>query len=131
MKTAKQSIVFTKADVWTYCEAIGEHHPLYDNEQYAKDAGLVTMPLPPTMPVIVYKLLTIPWAKTGVMIHRKQRCIIYERMFINRKYTAYASVTDAVVKKGYTFQTETLFIHNERGELCFESMSDLVYGDAP
>lgn len=129
MNTAIISVVFTKADVRKYCEAIGERNQLYESEQYAKTKGLLTIPLPPTMPVIMYKLLTIPWAQAGVMIHRKQACTIFERMYIDEEYRGYLSLTDVVARKGYTFQTETLFIHDKYGNLCFKSTSHIVLSD--
>ena len=112
-----------------YCEAIGDENQLYQSEKYAKAQGLPAIPLPPTMPVIMYKFVTIPWKQDGVMIHRKQKCTTLQRMFIGREYTAHLVLTDVTSRRAYTFQKEILLIHDSFGNLCFEGISHIVLGE--
>ncbi|MDS9473230.1 MaoC family dehydratase [Sporosarcina pasteurii] len=130
MKTSTESIVFTKEDVLQYCEAIGEENKLYTCGDYAKSHGFQTIPLPSTMPLIMYRLFTIPWEHDGgVMIHRKQECSTFRRMFIDEEYTGDITLTNVVSRKSYTFREETLSIYDKSGELCFQGTSHLVVGD--
>lgn len=129
MKTEEISFVFTKEDVRKYCEAIGVERKLYTNEAYAKEKGLPTIPLPPMMPVITYKLLEIPWKQNGVMIHRKQECTTFIQLFIAKEYTTYLSLTNVVHRREYTFMQENLVIHDEWGRVCFSSTTHIAMVD--
>jgi hypothetical protein len=131
VKTTTESITFTKADVLRYCEAIGEKDKLYENEQYALAQGLQTIPLPPTMPLVMYQLFEIPWNQMGLTIHRKQECFTIQRMFIEEQYTGYILLSDVVTRKSYTFRKETLYINDKSGDLCFKGTSHIVVSDAP
>jgi hypothetical protein len=131
VKTTTESITFTKADVLRYCEAIGEKDKLYENEQYALAQGLQTIPLPPTMPLVMYQLFAIPWNQVGLTIHRKQECFTFQRMFIEEEYTGYILLSDVVTRKSYTFRKETLYINDKSGDLCFKGTSHIVVSDAP
>lgn len=129
MKTSTKLIVFTEKDVLRYCEAIGDESKIYQSEQYAKAQGLKTIPLPLTMPLVMYQLFTIPWRKEGLLIHRKQKCLTYQRMFIGEEYAGYLALTDDTSRKSYIFRRETLYIHDRSGNLCFEGTSNIVLGD--
>lgn len=131
MKTAIESVVFTKANVIQYCEAIGEENRLYYCEKYAQSLGLRTIPLPPAMPLIMYQSFHIPWQTEGTMVHRKQTCHMHRRMFIGGKYSGYITLSDVVTRRNYTFSKQTLFITDHEGALCFEGEFHLVTGELP
>lgn len=91
-------------------------------------AGLETIPLPPTMPMMAYKWLAPPWELQHPIIHRKQKCIQHQRMYIDEVYRAIVEVTDQFQRQNLTFIKQTLYLYNRDGKLCFEGISDLILG---
>lgn len=128
MKTKEQEIIFTIEDVQQFVQLMDDRSPIYQSLEKAKEAGLKTIPLPPTMPMIAYKWLDIPWELQQPLIHRKQKCIHHQKMYINECYRAIVKVSKPVQRQNLTFIKQTLSLANEDGELCFEGMSDLIVG---
>lgn len=46
------------------------------------------------MPNIAYQWIEIPWNLQDPVIHRKQKCVLHQRMFIEERYRAVIKVTD-------------------------------------
>ncbi|WP_026565024.1 FAS1-like dehydratase domain-containing protein [Bacillus sp. UNC41MFS5] len=128
MKTKEHEIIFNKDDVKQFVQLIGDRNPIYQSSERAKDYGFETIPLPPTMPMIAYKWLETPWELKYPIIHRKQKCIQHQRMYIEEIYKAVVEVTDQYQRHNLTFMKQTLFLFNRDGKLCFEGISDLTLG---
>jgi hypothetical protein len=128
MKTKEQDITFNKEDVQQFVQLIDDRNPIYKSLEKAKEFGFKTIPLPPTMPMMAYKWLDLPWELQQPIIHRKQKCIQHERIYIDEIYRAIVEVTDPIQRQNLTFIKQTLYLYNKDGKLCFEGMSDLIVG---
>lgn len=124
-----ESIVFTKEDVLLFCEAIGEKSQLYHSQEYAKSHGLKTIPLPPTMPLIMYQHFHIPWQTEETLVHRKQTGNMHRRMYIGETYLGTLTLSPVVKRNAYTFSKQTLSITDVEGNLSYEGEFHLVTGD--
>ena len=129
MKTEKRSFTFCKEQVQQYIQMLSDPNPIYDSESIAQQLELRTIPIPPVMPMTLYQSFTIPWTLQAPVILRKQRCIHHKKMYIDEVYTGFISLSDVKVRKRHTFSTETLFLYNKEGELCFSGISQLVSGE--
>ena len=107
---------------------LSDPNPIYKSEVNAKQHGYKNIPVPPIMPVTTYQLFDIPWTMQSPVILRKQRCTMYEQMFIEEYYTGFISLTDIWIRKEQTFSKETLSIYNAEGILCFRAISQLLSG---
>lgn len=128
MKTSEQPIIFHKEEVQKYIHMLSDPNPIYKSEVNAKQHGYKNIPVPPIMPVTTYQLFDIPWTMQSPVILRKQRCTMYEQMFIEEYYTGFISLTDIWIRKEQTFSKETLSIYNAEGILCFRAISQLLSG---
>jgi hypothetical protein len=128
MKTKEQGITFNKEDVQQFVQLIDDRNPIYKSLERAKEYGFETIPLPPTMPMMAYKWLDLPWELQQPIIHRKQKCIQHQRIYIDEIYRAIVEVTDPVQRQNLTFIKQTLYLYNKDGKLCFEGVSDLIVG---
>lgn len=128
MKTKEHEIIFNKEDVQQLVQLIGDRNPIYQSSESAKNYGFETIPLPPTMPMMAYKWLAPPWELQHPIIHRKQKCIQHQRMYIDEVYRAIVEVTDQFQRQNLTFIKQTLYLYNRDGKLCFEGISDLILG---
>jgi acyl dehydratase len=128
MKTKEYEIIFTQEDVQQFIQLIGDHNPIYQSAERAKAYGFETIPLPPTMPMIAYKWVETPWEFQPPIIHRKQKCIQHERMYIDEIYRAIVEVTDPIQRQKLTFIKQTLYLYNRDGKLYFEGIADLIVG---
>ncbi|HJF30820.1 MAG TPA: MaoC family dehydratase N-terminal domain-containing protein [Sporosarcina psychrophila] len=126
MNTEKKSFLFQKERVQEYVRMLGDLNPVYDSKESARKLGFRTIPVPPAMPMNLYKLFEIPWMLQAPVILRKQQCINHQRMYIGETYTGFISLTDVKVRKGHTFSKQTLFLYNAEGDLCFSGISHLV-----
>lgn len=129
MKTEKQSFIFQKEQVQEYVQMLGDSNLAYESETKAQRLGFQTIPIPPTMPMTLYKSFEIPWTLQAPVILRKQQCINHTKMYIGEVYTGFISLSDVKVKKGHTFSKQTLFLYNEEGYLCFSGISQIVSGE--
>ncbi|MEH7375969.1 FAS1-like dehydratase domain-containing protein [Neobacillus drentensis] len=128
MKTKEHEIIFNKEDVQQIVQLIGDLNPIYQSSERAKDYGFETIPLHPTMPMMAYKWIAPPWELQLPIIHRKQKCIQHQRMYIDEVYRAIVEVTDQFQRQNLTFIKQTLYLYNRDGKLCFEGISDLILG---
>ena len=128
MKTKEHEIIFNKEDVQQIVQLIGDRNPIYQSSERAKDYGFETIPLHPTMPMMAYKWIAPPWELQHPIIHRKQKCIQHQRMYIDEVYRAIVEVTDQFQRQNLTFIKQTLYLYNRDGKLCFEGISDLILG---
>ncbi|PGY07728.1 MaoC family dehydratase N-terminal domain-containing protein [Bacillus sp. AFS031507] len=128
MKTKEHEIIFNKEDVQQIVQLIGDLNPIYQSSERAKDYGFETIPLHPTMPMMAYKWIAPPWELQHPIIHRKQKCIQHQRMYIDEVYRAIVEVTDQFQRQNLTFIKQTLYLYNRDGKLCFEGISDLILG---
>ncbi len=129
MKTEKQVFIFQKEQVQEYVQMLGDSNPVYESETKAQKLGLQTIPIPPAMPMTLYKSFVIPWTLQAPVILRKQKCINHAEMYIDQVYTGVISLSDVRVRKGHTFSKQTLFLYNEEGDLCFSGISQIVSGE--
>ncbi|WP_144552019.1 MaoC family dehydratase N-terminal domain-containing protein [Bacillus sp. X1(2014)] len=128
MKTKEYEIIFTKEDVQQFVQLIGEQNSIYQNPEGAKDDGSETILLPPTMPMMAYKWLETPLELQQPIIHRKQKCIQHQRMYMDEIYRAIVEVTNPFQRQKLTFIKQTLYLYRNDGQLCFEGVSDLILG---
>jgi hypothetical protein len=128
MKTKEYEIMFTQEDVQQFVQLIGDQNLIYQSPERAKDYGLETIPLPPTMPMMAYKWIETPWELQEPIVHRKQKCIQHQRMYMDEIYRAIVEVTDPFQRQKLTFIKQTLYLYNNDGQLCFEGVSDLILG---
>lgn len=128
MKTKEHNIIFRHEDVKQFVKLIGDQNPIYQCLESAKNFGFYTIPLPPTMPTMAYKWMEIPWELQYPIIHRKQKCIQYQKMYIDKKYRAIVEVTDQFERFNFTFIQQALYLKNSDGQLCFEGISELILG---
>lgn len=128
MKTKEYEIMFTQEDVQQFLQLIGDQNLIYQSPERAKEYGLETIPLPPTMPMMAYKWIETPWELQQPIVHRKQKCIQHQRMYMDEIYRAIVEVTDPFQRQKHTFIKQTLNLYNNDGQLCFEGVSDLILG---
>ena len=128
MITKEHEIIFNKEDVQQFVQLIGDQNPIYQSSERAIEYGFETIPLPPTMPMMAYKWIVTPWELHHPIIHRKQKCIQHQRMYIDEVYRAIVEVTDPFHRQNLTFMKQTLSLYNRDGTLCFEGISDLILG---
>ena len=129
MKTEKQSFIFQKKQVQEYVQMLGDSNPAYESEATAQKLGFQSIPIPPAMPMTLYRSFEIPWTLQAPVFLRKQWCIHHTKMYIDEVYTGFISLSDVKVKKGHTFSKQTLFLYNEEGYLCFSGISQIVSGE--
>jgi hypothetical protein len=128
LKTTKNSLVFTISDVSQFIEVLGDSNPIYKCIESAKSYGFETIPLPPTMPMFAYREIEIPWELIPPVIHRKQKCMNHQRMYIDKVYIAQVTMTSRHQKKQITIITQTLEIYDDSEDLCFTGISELIAG---
>ncbi|KSU85502.1 N-terminal half of MaoC dehydratase [Fictibacillus enclensis] len=128
MKTEDHEITFSHEKVQEFVQLMGDRNPIYQSIHKAKEYGFKTIPLPQAMPNIAYQWIEIPWNLQDPVIHRKQKCVLHQRMFIEERYRAVIKVTDQYERHNHFFIQQTLYLYDGNGLLCFEGISDLVAG---
>lgn len=128
MKTGEVSIIFHQADVAEFMKVLSDLNPIYQSVEGAKSFGFKTIPLPPTMPLIAYKLLNLPWQLADPILHRKQECLYHQTMYIGETYRAHINLTEHTERKGFCLVKQSLVIVDEHGKLCFEGNYDIFCG---
>ncbi|MCM3653629.1 MaoC family dehydratase N-terminal domain-containing protein [Metabacillus litoralis] len=129
MKTNAYPLLFKEADVQQFVRAVGDQNPIYLSLAGAHMYGYKTIPLPPTMPMIAYKLIETPWKLQHPIIHRKQQCEYHYVMYINQPYQGFIILKDQFRRHNLTFINQTLLIYDSSGILCFSGTSHLIAGD--
>jgi hypothetical protein len=129
MKTEAQSFFFTKAEVQQFTQSVGDKNLIYVDLEAAQSMGYKTIPIPPTMPMIVYKLIEIPWKLHQAIIHRKQQCVYHQVMYIDHLYKGVITLEEQFKRHNYTFIKQTLQIHGNNGIPMFTGISLLIAGD--
>jgi len=129
MKMKKHEIIFNEADVEQFVKLIGDRNPIYQSLERAKDYGFERIPLPQAMPMMAYKWFETKWELPYSIIHRKQKCILHQRMYVDEIYHAIVEVTDQSKRHNLTFMKQILYLYNSDEKLCFEGISDLVLED--
>lgn len=61
MKLKEIKVSFTQEDVRRFVQLIGGQNAIYQCPERVQGYHFEKTPLPPTMPMIVYKWLEIPW----------------------------------------------------------------------
>ncbi|AIM16518.1 MULTISPECIES: MaoC family dehydratase [Neobacillus] len=126
MKLKEFKVSFTQEDVRRFVQLIGDQNAIYQCPERVQGYHFEKTPLPPTMPMIAYKWLEIPWELQQPIIHRKQKCTQHQRMYIDEIYRAIVEVTEPFQRQNFTFIKQTLYLYNDEGQLCFEGESDLI-----
>lgn len=128
MKTSEVSIIFHQTDVTEFMKVMSDPNPIYQSVEAAKNFGFKTMPLPPTMPLVAYKLLNLPWQLAEPILHRKQECSYHQTMYIGETYKAHIYLTEHTERKGFYLVKQSLVIVDMQGKLCFEGNYQIVCG---
>jgi N-terminal half of MaoC dehydratase len=129
MKTMAHSFLFTQAEVQQFIQSVGDKNLIYVDLEAAQSMGYKTIPIPPTMPMIVYKLIETPWKLHHPIIHRKQQCVYHQVMYIDHLYKGVITLEDQFKRHNYTFIKQTLQIHDNNGNALFTGTSHLIAGD--
>ena len=129
MKTNAYTLLFKEADVRQFVQSVGDQNPIYHSLVAAQKYGYKTIPLPPTMPMIAYKLIETPCKLQHPIIHRKQQCEYHQVMYINQLYQGFILLKDQYQRHNLTFINQTLQIYDSNGILCFTGTSHLIAGD--
>jgi acyl dehydratase len=129
MKSNMYPLLFKEADVQQFVQAVGDQNPIYLSSERAQSHGYKTIPLPPTMPMIAYKLIETPWKLKSPIIHRKQQCEYHRVMYINQTYQGFIILKNQLRRHNLTFINQTLQIYDSSETLCFSGTTHLVAGD--
>lgn len=129
MKTNVYEIIFRASDVWQFVKITDDRNPIYESIDKAQEYGFNTIPLPPTMPMIAYKYIEIPWTLKEPLIHRSQECICNRRMYINQPYFAQVSLEEQAFRKKQGIVKQILQINDCDENLCFKATSTLLIGN--
>lgn len=129
MRKESRTLLIKDTEVRQFIQLAGKIDPIYRNEAAAKSYGYKTIPIPPTMSMIAYKLFDIDWRLPDPIIHRKQRCEYHQVMYIDQPYVCILSLIDQSERRGYTFVNQVLQIYDENGTLCFTGTSQLMGGN--
>ncbi|KHD85566.1 FAS1-like dehydratase domain-containing protein [Heyndrickxia ginsengihumi] len=129
MQTKSYSFLFTKAEVHQFIHLVGDQNPIYYSDKTAKSYGYRTIPVPPTMPTIVYKIIKTPWKLTAPVIHRRQTCTCHQIMYIDQPYTGFITLTKHIQRQKKTFISQDLKIYDHNKQLCFTGTTELIAGD--
>jgi acyl dehydratase len=100
-------VLIEAGQVRSYAEVIGDHNPIYRDEQAAKEAGYAGILTPPTflfclemglkLPTDVNELLKID---IGRVLHGEEKFIYHEHALVGDRVTFHARITDIYDKKG-------------------------------
>jgi hypothetical protein len=129
MKTKSHSFLFTEAEVQQFVRLSGDQSPIYYSMAAAQSYGYEAIPIPPTMPMIVYKQIETPWKLKDPVIHRKQQCGYHQVMYIDQPYTGFITLTNQIQRHNQTFINQVLEIYDKNRALCFTGTSHLIAGD--
>lgn len=129
MKTNTYPLLFNETDVQQFIQAVGDRNPIYLSSAEAQLHGYKTIPLPPTMPMIAYKLIEMPWKLTSPIIHRKQQCEYHHVMYIDQTYRGFIILKDQSRRQNLTFINQILQIYDSSETLCFSGTTHLIAGD--
>ncbi|MFC0470886.1 MaoC family dehydratase N-terminal domain-containing protein [Halalkalibacter kiskunsagensis] len=88
-------ITVTREMIASYAKAIHHDNSIYVDIDSAKRAGYQDIPAPPTMPIIFWSFIKVPWLEdVGPVIHGKQ-CFSYEHPVVaNRTYDCVIHLKD-------------------------------------
>ncbi|WP_147534665.1 FAS1-like dehydratase domain-containing protein [Bacillus marasmi] len=128
MRTEEVRVTFKTSDVSEFIKVMDERNPIYESVEKAQSYGFTSIPLPPTMPLIVYKQLDIPWTLTEPVIHRNQECKYHHQMYINQTYTASIRLDEQIDRKSYCIIKHSLLLFDDQQNLCFEGIYQIVCG---
>ncbi|MGJ7921225.1 FAS1-like dehydratase domain-containing protein [Neobacillus sp. LXY-4] len=128
MRTKDYTIIFREGDVRQFIKVIDDRNPIYESIATAQSYDYTTIPLPPTMPMIAYKWIDIPWTLTDPIIHRTQNCRLHSIMYIDEPYTANVSISYRTRREDQCLVKQTLLIKDRDGNICFEGISQLMAG---
>lgn len=128
MKTNIYEIAFRDCDVWQFVKVTDDWNPIYESINHAQEYGFHTIPLPPTMPMIAYQYIEIPWTLKEPLIHRSQECISNKRMYIDQPYFAQVSLEEQAFRKKQGIVKQILQIKDHDENLCFRAISTLLVG---
>jgi hypothetical protein len=129
MRTKELPILFSISDVLEFVTIMDDRNPIYKSIANAKAYGHENIPLPPTMPMIAYKWIQIPWKMKDPIIHRTQSCVHHKMMYTDVPYLAHVSLSEQKLRNHYSLVNQTLQITDSNGNICFEGISQLMVGD--
>jgi hypothetical protein len=90
----------TREMIALYVKAIHEDSSIYTNVECARRLGYVDIPAPPTLPIIFWKYIDIPWLReTGPVIHGKQRFCYDQPLLANFTYYCSIKLNELRMKK--------------------------------
>jgi hypothetical protein len=93
-------ITVTREMITAYARAIHDDTSIYVDIDSAKIAGYHDIPAPPTMPIIFWSFIKIPWLEdVGPVVHGKQRFSYEHTLVANRTYDCVIQLKDVKEKK--------------------------------
>lgn len=128
MNTNEHYFSFQVNDVQQFVTVLGDQNPIYSSVEVAQSHGYKTIPLPPTMPMIIYKKMDIPWDFHPPIIHRKQQFSYVQVMYIDQTYKSIVALTDVIQRKDRIFIKQELQIMNTSDEIVFKGTAHLIVG---
>lgn len=114
MNSEEKVVLFTKEQSFLYQQLMGQTN---------KECALT---LHPTLPMIAYQWLDIPWKLHPPVIHRKQQCTMHIPMFADKTYKAVVTLDKHYSKNNFIFSNQTLHITTLNGNPCFTGTMQLV-----
>ncbi|KGP72782.1 FAS1-like dehydratase domain-containing protein [Pontibacillus yanchengensis] len=115
-------ICISPQEIKEYAEAIFLQNPIYVDRSKAVEAGFEDIPVPPTMPIVFWQSIHIPWISDfDGFVHTNQSFQYDQCLFANKTYECVVELTNVVEKirhnKSMTFMEHKLLIYHQ-GELC-------------
>ena len=98
--TEAVKISITSEMIASYAKAIHEDALIYYDKQVAIAAGFKNIPAPPTLPIIFWQFINVPWLKdAGAIIHGKQQFHYEQPLLANRTYDCSIHLKDITKKQ--------------------------------
>ncbi|MYL35128.1 hypothetical protein GLW08_04035 [Pontibacillus yanchengensis] len=128
--TKVQSICISPQEIKEYAEAIFIHNGIYIGQNTAIEEGYEDIPIPPTMPIVFWKSIHIPWLSTlDGLVHTNQSFHYDQSLLANRTYECVVELTNVVEKRRHnkrmTFFEHRLLIYFQ-GELHGTAFTTLM-----
>ncbi|WP_332694346.1 FAS1-like dehydratase domain-containing protein [Halalkalibacter lacteus] len=93
-------ITITREMIASYTKAIDDDTSIYVDIASAKKAGYQDIPAPPTMPIIFWSFINVPWLEdVGPVVHGKQSFSYEHTLIANRTYDCVIHLKDVKKKQ--------------------------------
>jgi hypothetical protein len=94
------NILLTRDMIRSYASSIHLEEAIYFDIEEAQKDGFQDIPAPPTLPIIFWQHIDVPWLKdAGTILHGKQRFQTNEALIANRSYECVVMLKQISTKK--------------------------------